>query len=261
MLSLRLEWFAPTGAERNYSGVLSEPTPLATCIVPAYQAKRYLPALLDSALKQTWPSLEIVVVDDGSTDGTAALARAHDPAIKVIEQANAGPSVARNTGIAAASGSFIGFADADDLMEPEKFQAQVELLLARPELGYSVCLMQNFVSEEFVDRVRVKDPRLLEVMRSFTCGGMVVRREVFERIGVFRADLGHADDSEWVQRAEEAGVNNGVVEKVLYRRRLHDSNRSQQKGSSSRDEYLHLVKQRLDRRRAAARLKTKGEQA
>jgi glycosyltransferase involved in cell wall biosynthesis len=248
--SSKLE-FAKIGADRNDSGVLSDPKPLATCIIPAYQAERYLPALLGSALAQTWPHLEIIVVDDGSSDGTADLARKYDPSIKVIQQPNGGPAVARNTGLTAASGKFIGFADADDLMEPEKFEAQIEFLLASPQLGYSICLMQNFVSEELTESVRIRDPRLLEVMRSYSFGGLIATRETFDRVGSVNPDLGHADDTDWIGRADEAGVAHGVVERVLYRRRLHDSNRSQQLGGDSREEYLRLIKAKLDRRRAA----------
>ncbi len=111
-------------------------------IVPVYNTEAYLPACVESLQKQTHEALELLFIDDGSTDGSSALLDAYakdDPRIRVIRKANGGVSAARNDGIEAATGDFIGFVDSDDTAEP----AFVETLLAafsdHPEIGVSIC--------------------------------------------------------------------------------------------------------------------------
>jgi len=96
-------------------------------IVPAYNAQATLAAALRSALQQSVPPLEVVVVDDGSADGTAAVAEAFGPKVRLIRQANGGPGSARNTGIRAARGAWIGLLDADDIWLPTKLERQLAL--------------------------------------------------------------------------------------------------------------------------------------
>ncbi len=105
--------------------------PLVSVIIPAYNAARFIAETLASAQAQTWPNLEIIVVDDGSTDETAAIveaAAATDPRITLIRQANAGVAAARNRAIVNAKGEYVAPLDADDLWHPENVQAQVEAL-------------------------------------------------------------------------------------------------------------------------------------
>ncbi|HYC00512.1 MAG TPA: glycosyltransferase family A protein [Candidatus Limnocylindrales bacterium] len=222
-----------------------------SCIIPAFNAERYLAAALDSALAQTRPPDQIVVVDDGSTDATAAVAAGYGARVVLLRQANAGPAAARNRGIAASAGDVLAFLDADDTWEPRKLELQLERLQQRPDLDYCVTMLRNFVSEELEDR-RVRDPRLLEPIAGFSLTTLVVRRGAMERIGTFNEKLEHSDDTDWVLRASEAGAVHELLPHVLARRRLHDGNRSQHFGSQSRSEYLHLVKAALDRRRRGA---------
>lgn len=220
----------------------------ASCVIAAYQAERYLEATLRSVLAQSRAVDEVVVVDDGSTDATAALAESFGPPVRVIRQANAGPAAARNEGIRASRGAVVAFVDADDLWEPDKTAIQLAAFEADPALGYSVTMLRNFVSED-LDRRRVRDPRLLEPMAGYVVTTLAVRRSVFERVGLFDPARGHSDDTEWFLRAKDAGVASLLHREVLARRRLHDANRSQALGEASRQEYLHLLKEMLDRRR------------
>ena len=103
--------------------------PTVTVVIPAFNAQATIAETLLSARTQTYDQLEIIVVDDGSTDGTAAIVRQHseaDPRVKVIHQANAGVAAARNAGAAAATGDFIAPLDADDVWLPEKIERQIE---------------------------------------------------------------------------------------------------------------------------------------
>lgn len=110
-----------------------EEQPLISVIIPVYNVEKYLPACLDSVLTQTYRNLEVILVDDGSPDGSGAICdeyAAKDARVRVIHQQNSGASAARNAGLDMASGSFIGFVDADDWIEPHMYQTLYERLLA-----------------------------------------------------------------------------------------------------------------------------------
>ncbi len=125
------------------TGVKSAPDPIAiaplvSVIVPAYNAAQFITHTLESVARQTYRNLEIIVVDDGSTDDTAAIVRsfaARDPRVLLIQQPNAGVAAARNAAIKAARGAFIAPVDADDLWKPEKIERQMRCLLANDRLG------------------------------------------------------------------------------------------------------------------------------
>jgi glycosyltransferase involved in cell wall biosynthesis len=115
---------------------VSAPSQTVSVVIPCYNGARFLRETLDSALAQTSPTLEVIVVDDGSTDDSAALAESYGPPVRVIRQPNQGESVARNRGIAEARGEWVAFLDADDLWLPEKLAEQGKLMA--PEVG-AVC--------------------------------------------------------------------------------------------------------------------------
>jgi glycosyltransferase involved in cell wall biosynthesis len=120
--------------------ILKEITmPTASIVVPAYNAETTLAETLASLQAQTHDDFEIIIVDDGSQDTTPTIARAHqsDPRVRLVQQANRGLAGARNTGIAAACGTFIGFCDADDLWMPEKLAAHIHHLKKEPDVGIS----------------------------------------------------------------------------------------------------------------------------
>jgi glycosyltransferase involved in cell wall biosynthesis len=109
--------------------------PLVSVIVPAYNASAYIEEALGSVLAQDYPSLEVIVVDDGSQDGTPGLARRFGERVRVVEQNNAGPAAARNCAVKLARGDLLAFIDADDVWLPGKLKAQVDYLRAHPETG------------------------------------------------------------------------------------------------------------------------------
>jgi glycosyltransferase involved in cell wall biosynthesis len=104
-----------------------------TTVIPAYNSARVIGRAIDSALRQSTPPFEIIVVDDGSTDGTGAVAAAYGPPVRVLQQANAGAAAARNAGVAQARGDLIAFLDADDEWLPGKLEAQVAHMEAHPQ--------------------------------------------------------------------------------------------------------------------------------
>lgn len=117
------------------AGVVAEALPLVSVIMPAYNARAYIGQAIRSVLEQDYPNLELIVVDDGSRDGTPDEARTFGERVRVFERRNGGPAAARNFGFTVARGELIAFLDADDVWLPGKLKAQVAYLQAQPEVG------------------------------------------------------------------------------------------------------------------------------
>lgn len=122
--------------------------PLVSIIVPCHNAERWIGSTIESALAQTWPNREIIVVNDGSNDGSLALVRRYESSVlRVIDQPNGGAPAARNAGLAAANGEFIQYLDADDLLAPDKIEKQVRLLLERGRNNLCTCAWARFTDD------------------------------------------------------------------------------------------------------------------
>ncbi len=227
--------------------------PLVSCIVPVFNGERYLAEALDSILAQTRRPLEVIVVDDGSTDGSAAVVAKYGAEVSYIHQANAGPAAARNRGLDAARGEFLAFLDADDLWHKDKLVRQMARFEARPELELCSAHMENFWSPEVKrEEDRLSDGGLAKTQPGVT-QAIVARRALFDRIGPFDTALMHRDTMEWLSRAVDAGAVMETLPDILVFRRIHLDNMSRRRGHDDRDELLRSVKATLDRRRGRSK--------
>lgn len=233
--------------------------PLISCVVPVYNGERFVGEAIDSILAQTYRPLEVIVVDDGSTDGTPAIVQGYGPPVRSVRQDNAGPAAARNRGVAEARGELVGFLDADDLWHPEKLARQLAVLAVDASLAYTVCLIQNFWMSELraEEEARAAQRPNLPVA-GYVTSGMLARRAELERVGPFDHELGHGDSAEWFLRARAAGLPERLLEEVLVQRRIHGANRSRVQAEGSREEFLRLLKRGLDLRRSAGPPETSG---
>jgi polysaccharide biosynthesis protein PslH len=232
------------------SGRQAMTSPLVSCIVPTYNGTAYLAEALESILAQTYQRLEIIVADDGSTDDTLEIAARYGPRVRVVVQANAGPAAARNLGVRAASGPFVAFLDQDDLWHREKLTRQLARFEARPELNLSVAHVQRFWTAELpAQEEAFRDHRVATALPGYITGTFLVRRRVFDVVGAFDTGVRYADSMERVLRARERGVISELLPDVLLRHRMHGRNLSQREAARSRDEFLHVLKLSLDRRR------------
>lgn len=130
---------------------------MVSVIIPVYNSAKFLQKCLEKLLQQTWPNLEIIVVDDESTDDSYAIAKQfEDRGVKVLQQKNAGAAIARNTGLLAAKGKYIQFLDADDYLSFNKIEEQVKALDGRDD-KIAVC---NYVSFMHDDELQTEPPIL-----------------------------------------------------------------------------------------------------
>ena len=136
-------------------------------IIPVYNAEHYLAEALDSVLAQEIEPLEILVVDDGSTDGSATIARRYADRVRFYQQANRGAAFARNRGIELSKGSLLAFLDADDLWMPSKLNVQVNALEDQPELDMVLGTVMQFISPEVDNRYRPTLRQALETMPAY----------------------------------------------------------------------------------------------
>lgn len=226
------------------------PSTLVSCIVPVFDGERYLRETLDSIFAQSHRPIEVIVADDGSTDGTVEVVRGDDRPIVYTHQPNAGPAAARNLGLRAARGDLVAFLDADDLWHPEKLALQTAHLGARPELDLCFTHLRNFWTPELAPpALGAEDDPTARALPGLCTDTLLARRSVFDRTGAFDETLRHGDDTDWFLRAAEGGALVEVLPQVLVRRRLHGTNRSVRRADASREEYLRIVKASLERRR------------
>ena len=223
---------------------------LISCIVPVYNGEKYLGEAIESILKQSYGPIELIIADDGSTDGTGSIAARYSKQVRYLRQLNAGPAAARNLGMSAAEGEFVGFLDADDLWHFEKLDRQMARFRERPELAYCIAHVQNFWIPELIEEEKqFRDHRISKALPGYATGTLLARRDCFNAVGEFNTAIKHADDTEWFLRATEQGAVMELLPDVLLYRRLHYTNLSRVKASNSRDQYLQVLKSALDRRR------------
>jgi glycosyltransferase involved in cell wall biosynthesis len=224
--------------------------PLVSVMIGAYNAAPYLGEAIESALGQDYEPLELIVVDDGSTDGTADVARSF-PGVQVISQENGGNGAARNTAIAAASGDLYAFLDADDRFTPGKLSLQKAALDADASLDMVFGHVREFLSPELDEEVRARlRPPAPEPMPWTAPNLMLIRREAFERVGLFTTSVRVGVTVDWFARADEAGLRYTILPDIVLERRLHTQNNGLRE-SASRSQYLEVIREAMVRRRAA----------
>ncbi|MCE5185483.1 MAG: glycosyltransferase family 2 protein [Planctomycetaceae bacterium] len=178
-----------------------------SAVIPAYNSERHIGRALKSVLQQTLPAAEIIVIDDGSTDGTADAVRGFGSAVRLIQQPNSGVSVARNAGIAAAKGDWIAFLDADDEWLPNKLKLQTECLSRHPELMWAYAnFYQGSDDSEKLDLghpakagdcVSHSDYLDAYVHHAYAWTGTVlVNQRIFDSVGLFEPGMKRAQDND-----------------------------------------------------------------
>jgi glycosyltransferase involved in cell wall biosynthesis len=224
--------------------------PLISVVVPVFNGAPYLSQAIDSILRQNYEPVEIIVVDDGSTDESATIVRGFGSAITYCWQPQRGAATARNHGVAQSRGEVLAFLDADDLWMPDKLALQSGYLHSHSEVEAVLGFVEQFISPELDEEAR---GRLLcppDPMPGYHVGALLVRRAAFDRIGPFDVSytIGHFID--WWLRAMGQGMTHCLLPAVVLRRRVHTNNLTLSR-RDARLEYARLARAALERRRAS----------
>lgn len=192
-------------------------------LIPAYNAASFIETAIKSALDQTYPASEIIVVDDESTDETESILKDRKD-IRYVRCEHQGISASRNRCISEAAGEWIAFLDADDIMDPHMLEKEIEYIGEHPDCRIVFCRYENFSDipdEQLTERQRV----VKNALPDHRLTAALIHKSVFERYGGFVTSREHGEDTEWIMRLEFAGMDlSDQIEDVLYFRRIHDSN-------------------------------------
>ena len=222
----------------------SQEAPLISVIIPVYNGARFLEEAIANVLAQQYPSLEIIVVDDGSTDDPASVLARLPVDVRYFRQENAGAAAARNRGIKDASGDLIAFLDVDDLWPVNNLRVLLDVLSgdAAADVAHGrgqLTQYQPGATGEYLGNPGESFP--------YYIGAGLYRRRAFERVGLFDAELRYGEDSDWFNRAYECKLPIHRLNEVTLFVRRHDSNMTRGKTLVERN-LIRIVKKQLERR-------------
>ena len=219
--------------------------PLVSVIIPVYNGGHFLADALESVFAQDYRPFEVIVADDGSTDESAAVAESF-AGVTCLRLAKGGVSRARNLAVAASSGEWLAFLDADDRWFPEKLSEQVALGEADPEAGLVTChrihRFEGEVPDWFID------PGNGEPAAAFEPSSWLVRKPTFDLGGGFEEAKSRAEDTQWLSRAWDLGVQGVTAPGVLLERRIHGANATGQI-KSHRNVIFAILRESVERKR------------
>ena len=220
--------------------------PTVSVVIPAHQASRFVAESIESVLAQDRPPAEVIVVDDGSTDRTAAIVSSFgDPVHLLRHPENRGEAAARNTGLQASQGEAIAMHDADDRMLAHRLRVQVEHLVAGgPARG---CVVGR--TKSFADDGRPLPEWARGDGEPYGSSLVLAWRATYDRVGGYDESFVTGTDTDWLIRVKSADLEVGLVDEVLTERRIHDANLSAVHPDGHRA-YAAALRKRLAARRA-----------
>lgn len=209
----------------------ADTSPLVSVIMAAYNAEDYLHEALESVFAQQWQPFEVIVVDDGSVDRTAEIAKSF-AAVHYVHQESAGAAAARNTAAALARGSFVANFDADDLLPPTRLSVQANHLIEHPDVGCVLGRQEWINAPSSLPRDTVYGD-----VDGIPLSSAMFRREVLAALGGYDTAFAVGEDTDVLIRMRERGIEYTVLPDIVLYRRYHEGSLS-----SSRDPHSQLIR-------------------
>lgn len=226
----------------------AKPSPLISVMITVYNCAEFLAEAIESVLNQRYRPVELILVDDGSDDGSGEVAKEYLPRLRYEYQPRMGMGAARNRAVSFARGSFFAFLDADDRFRRDKLERQMAAFERNPALDVVFGHVKEFLSPDLEEASAARLRRCAERIPGYFAGAMLIRREAFFRVGPFATTLKVGIGLDWYARAIDQGLKGLVLEEVVMERRLHSENAGLRERSSHM-QYVQVLKASLDRRR------------
>jgi len=221
--------------------------PLVSVVIPVYNGEKYLRETIESVFQQDYAPLEVIVIDDGSKDKSASIARSYER-IRYIYQKNQGNAAARNHGIKLAKGDYFALLDQDDLWVPHKLSTHIRYYKKHPEVQYTIGRFRFFL-EPGIKRPAWCRPEILKGDHiDYSPGSLVIRRDTFNLVGPFNTFFKIGSDTEWHFRAKDKKILKGEIHEVLLHRRIHETNQSADSGRFN-TEILKIIRESVRRKK------------
>ena len=235
---------------------MTDDRPLVSIIVLCHNYGRFLREAVDSALAQTYPNCEVLVLDDGSTDDSLEVARSYGEAVRVFTHPNMGVERTSNRGVEEARGEYTAFLSADDLFEPTYVEELYDALTAVPEASYAYCRAQMFGADDRVLRAFPFSPDLIALRTNYVNACALTRRADYLAVGGM-SDVGEITMEDWDLwlRMLEQGKRGTFVRKPLLRWRRHEA------GSRNPDARMRAAVAAMHQRHHELRSKLSGPRA
>lgn len=216
--------------------------PLVSVIIPAFNAEGTVRNAIDSILSQTYKQIEVIVINDGSTDNTLKILREYGKQIRYISQNNKGPSAARNAGIKIAKGDFIAYQDADDVSMPERIGREVDYLLNNPNMSMVFTGMKTISGDKIS---KCHSEFLLLQYNYIPCGSVMHKKDILDSVGWWNEQV---DWDLWIRIAEKFDI--GYIKECLYEYRKRETGISSVRGRlKNRLIDLQMFKDRYKRKK------------
>lgn len=215
------------GAIIELEKIAPKKDPLVSVIIPAYNAEKYIKDSIDSILNQTYKNIEIIVIDDGSTDNTKKILKGYEDKIRYFFQVNKGPSSARNAGIGIAKGELIAYQDADDVSMRERIEKEVNYLLDNPTVamvysGHKIV----FPNDRVITILPPSHDNFSLLQRNYIpCSSVMHRKSILDEVGLWNETI---DWDLWIRISEKFEI--GCIKECLYKYRKHDTSVSASRG-------------------------------
>jgi len=230
--------------------MLDHSSKLVSVIMTAYNSEKYIKEAIESVFAQSYTNIEIICVDDGSTDATGEILKSYRERITFLSHdTNKGIATGRNTALAHVHGEFIAFIDADDIWRKDKLEIQMRAFREKPTLDIVFGKMNSFVSPELSEEEKKFRHCPSEPIDAILPSSACIRKEVFDNVGIFDPKWRVGEFIDWMAKAKDDRVSFEVLPQVLFDRRIHQTNTGITQ-RPSRVDYVRIARAALLRKRS-----------
>ncbi len=222
--------------------------PLISVIIPVYNYGRYLREAVDSALRQTYPTYEVILINDGSTDETEKIAFSYGSRIRYHLQKHQGLGASKNQGVRLANGEYITFLDADDIWPEKRLEALMVPFLDNAAVEMTFGRLRSFFSPEFAAKKENHPPSPNEPIGGICPGAMLIKKASFLKVGYFKSEWKVTEFLDWYLKAKELNLKTIWIEDLVLHRRLHENNNTFVHRGQLSSEFARALKTSLQRR-------------